>query len=1340
MGNTIGSQRVEDLRSYLIESPDVVVHSLLASYKLFKVFHCAHESFKHGGVVVKLFIPNENEEDDHTDLQIDSVLKPYRDATFLIQCRFSSPIHPNVVPYEAAEILNRSAILLRQYFGRNLHDRIYSQPHLTKAHKIWISIQILLSLAQMHSVGVIHGDIKNENLFVIGSFHAILTDFSTFIKPVYLPLNDPVAATSLFFESGIKRRRCFIAPERFTEKVSGRVLDEHGRRMTFFDKEFTRDFIRMDIFSAGLAIAELFLDGQHVIDLPELLAYRNGSFDLYSQVISKIPDVFIRDMVTKMIQADPAKRYPSGISCLEEIFRSISSGFKDVLIPLLLLSTHPVYANADMRMILIRYNWSYMIGGGPSRCCSNITDYDHFTELEIFNQCIQSSSLLGRGVMPSIEPIINWSHSGGSFPHPNLAAGPLVVEKLIALYGEGMQIHLNNQKSEEWRDKILPSKINLLFNEWWTVMAAAADDVSTNRSLSFDPEISPILFSLLGSTVCACNFSKSKHVYLDLVENLLQNIFNHEKHEHEPEADADFGVLLSDYVIPYIYELISTESTRIRAIECMSVILEKLTVVETGLFSEYLFPLCIQLDSEIAIPFASVLIRQATRLSQPDAKRLQAIALFADRMITRASERNWTNQLITHMDDLYSLVGTINGIQNKFLPALTQWGTGKTTRKIFCQCIHKVTKLIKDAKIYDPFISNLLVDCLKDPELMIEAIDGVGRLAGCENFPIPAIKPFIVTCCKALIPLMSHPWFEVRNRTETVLVDVFGSVMNPVDQFVFLRHLLPEGCRTLFDLSRAVRNVPSIVPPISVVVPSQPPAAVSSQEVKSSVPPISVAANHTMSLQLVNPFFRAPQTTMANCHGPSDPAELGFRSYSDWRWEVSGYPKPLSTDLGCLSNADGSLMSLYTGTIPQGLTDLHRRKIANSPCIPSSFAASTVPTVWKPENLLLATLHDYSFGGVAVPVVSGDTTDDGRLIVAGGADCVVRMWRTSALETDAVMQSSRTWKVENSSRLYKIKTLRNTKSVAIGTDDSIAVFGLLDIGNASANQPIMISPSHKFGHVVAMDCFDTDFSSCLVSACERGGVVCWDIRTNKISWSVPIDPLQYLSPSGLVLSKDARSFVVSGLAGNMTVFDNRFLKPVWHYSIGGNGGITNMCASSEPRSVWVSTGPETCLYDIESGGEPKFVAATVSSPGQPPVPRPSLVRKDQHSHAPSDFSISRVLKSEANARCILECAGNPWTLISGHNDGVARYWSRNMSGVVCPLQLDPTPAISSQNMVIQQPVRDSDIVREETQAYAGRPCTVTEGHRDVISDICIASLQYDIIVTAGRDGLIKLWK
>mmetsp|Transcript_24010 Transcript_24010/g.32386 ORF Transcript_24010/g.32386 Transcript_24010/m.32386 type:complete len:155 (-) Transcript_24010:49-513(-) len=40
----------------------------------------------------------------------------------------------------------------------------------------------------------------------------------------------------------------------------------------------------------------------------------------------------------------------------------------------------------------------------------------------------------------------------------------------------------------------------------------------------------------------------------------------------------------------------------------------------------------------------------------------------------------------------------------------------------------------------------------------------------------------------------------------------------------------------------------------------------------------------------------------------------------------------------------------------------------------------------------------------------------------------------------------------------------------------------------------------------------------------------------------------------------------------------------------------------------------------------------------------------------------------------------------------------------------------------------------------GRPRGPNPNHRDAILDMCSISLQQDILVTAGRDGLVKLWK
>ncbi|KAJ6797896.1 phosphoinositide 3-kinase regulatory subunit 4 isoform X1 [Iris pallida] len=63
----------------------------------------------------------------------------------------------------------------------------------------------------------------------------------------------------------------------------------------------------MDIFSLGCVIAELFLEGQPLFELSQLLAYRRGQYDP-SQYLEKIQDVGIRKMILHMIQLDPESR------------------------------------------------------------------------------------------------------------------------------------------------------------------------------------------------------------------------------------------------------------------------------------------------------------------------------------------------------------------------------------------------------------------------------------------------------------------------------------------------------------------------------------------------------------------------------------------------------------------------------------------------------------------------------------------------------------------------------------------------------------------------------------------------------------------------------------------------------------------------------------------------------------------------------------------------------------------------------------------------------------------------------------------------------------------------
>ncbi|XP_010267111.1 PREDICTED: probable serine/threonine-protein kinase vps15 isoform X2 [Nelumbo nucifera] len=157
-------------------------------------------------------------------------------------------------------------------------------------------VQLLYAVKQSHENGVCHGDIKCENVLVTSWNWLYLADFASF-KPTYIPDDDP-SDFSFFFDTG-GRRRCYLAPERFYE---------HGGDTQIASDAPLRP--SMDIFSVGCVIAELFLEGQPLFELSQLLAYRRGQYDP-SQHLEKIPDAGIRKMILHMIQLDPESRLPA---------------------------------------------------------------------------------------------------------------------------------------------------------------------------------------------------------------------------------------------------------------------------------------------------------------------------------------------------------------------------------------------------------------------------------------------------------------------------------------------------------------------------------------------------------------------------------------------------------------------------------------------------------------------------------------------------------------------------------------------------------------------------------------------------------------------------------------------------------------------------------------------------------------------------------------------------------------------------------------------------------------------------------------------------------------------
>ncbi|BFG20851.1 hypothetical protein CerSpe_071250 [Prunus speciosa] len=306
MGNKIArTTQVSASEYYLHDLPssyNLVLKEVLGRGRFFKSIECKHDE---GLVLVKVYFKRGDSID----------LREYERRLFHIKETFRALDHPHVWPFQFWQETDKAAYLVRQYFFNNLHDRLSTRPFLSLIEKKWLAFQLLLALKQCHDKGICHGDIKCENVLVTSWNWLYLADFASF-KPTYIPYDDP-SDFSFFFDTG-GRRLCYLAPERFYE---------HGGEMQVAQDAPLRP--SMDIFAVGCVIAELFLEGQPLFELSQLLAYRRGQYDP-TQLLEKIPDSGIRKMILHMIQLEPELRL-SADSYLQEyttiVFPSYFSPF-----------------------------------------------------------------------------------------------------------------------------------------------------------------------------------------------------------------------------------------------------------------------------------------------------------------------------------------------------------------------------------------------------------------------------------------------------------------------------------------------------------------------------------------------------------------------------------------------------------------------------------------------------------------------------------------------------------------------------------------------------------------------------------------------------------------------------------------------------------------------------------------------------------------------------------------------------------------------------------------------------------------------------------------------------
>lgn len=204
--------------------------------------------------------------------------------------------HPNVVPVYDQGADAGSVFLVMEYVrGRTLRDLLRERGRLTPGQSLQVLEAVLAALEAAHAAGLVHRDVKPENVLLADDGRIKVADFG---------LARAVEAASITATTGLLMGTVgYVAPEQV----------ERGS----FDA-------RSDVYAAGILLYELLTgaspyDGETAI----AIAYRHVHADVPppSAVVPTLPPT-LDLLVQRATRRDPSARFPSAGAFRAEVVRA----------------------------------------------------------------------------------------------------------------------------------------------------------------------------------------------------------------------------------------------------------------------------------------------------------------------------------------------------------------------------------------------------------------------------------------------------------------------------------------------------------------------------------------------------------------------------------------------------------------------------------------------------------------------------------------------------------------------------------------------------------------------------------------------------------------------------------------------------------------------------------------------------------------------------------------------------------------------------------------------------------------------------------------------------------
>ncbi|XP_014382788.2 phosphoinositide 3-kinase regulatory subunit 4 isoform X3 [Alligator sinensis] len=1279
----------------------------------------------------------------------------------------------NCLPFQKATLSEKAAMLFRQYVRDNLYDRISTRPFLNNIEKRWIAFQILTAVDQAHKSGVRHGDIKTENVMVTSWNWVLLTDFASF-KPTYLPEDNP-ADFNYFFDTS-RRRTCYIAPERFVDGSLFATELENMRDPSTPLVDLANSNQRtggelkraMDIFSAGCVIAELFTEGVPLFDLSQLLAYRNGLFSP-DQVLNKIEDRSIRQLVTQMIHREPDKRLAAEDYLKQQRNNAFPELFYTFLQPYMAQFAKETFVSADERILVIRKDLDNII--------HNLCGHDRTEKAEgetkenglvilvsVITSCLQTlkycdSKLAALELILHLAPRLSveilldritpylLQFSNDSVPRVR-AESVRTLTKVLALVKEVPRNDINI-----YPEYILPGIAHLAQDEATIVRLAYAENIA-----------------LLAETALR---------FLELVQLKNLNMENEPNGEEMDEASHPSDNY--DTELQALHEMVQQK--------VVTLLSDPENIVKQTLMENGITRLCVFFG------------------------RQKANDVLLSHMITFLNDKNDWHLRGAFFDSIVGVAAYVGWQSSSILKPLLQQGLSDAEEFVIYKALNALTCMCQLGLLQKPHIYDFACDIapfLCHPNLWIRygAVGFITVVAQHLN-----IADVYCKLMPYLHPFITQPIIQIDK--EIVLLSV---LKEPVSRSIFDYVLRSKDIASLFrhlQMRQKKRNgtLPDCPPPEDPAIAQLLKKLLSqgmteeeedkllalkdfmlkSNKAKANIvdqshlhdssqkgvidlaalgitgrqvdlvktkqePDDKRARKHAKQESNVNEEWKSMFGSLEPSN-ISQPLPKGHGQPTDQEAIQTGKPLRSESSAGICATlssspqaSDGTVIqtrkptiqvlsstaspSTYQLRITTCKTELQQliqqkreqcnaERLAKQMMENAEWESKPPPPGWRPKGLLVAHLHEHKSAVNRIRV-----SDEHSIFATCSNDGTVKIWNSQKMEG----KTTTTRSILTYSRIGgHVKTLtfcQGSHYLAIASDNG--AIQLLGIEASKLPKSPKIHPiQSRFldlkddGCVVDMHHFNSGAQSVLAYASVNGSLVGWDLRSSSNAWTLKHD-LRLGLITSFAVDVHQCWLCIGTSNGTMACWDMRFQLPISSHSHPSRARIRRLLMHPLYQS-WVIAAVqgnnEVSMWDMETGDR-RFTLWASSAP-----PLSEL--------QPSPHSVHGIYCSPA--------AGNPILLTAG-SDMKIRFWDLaypERSYVVAGSA--NCPSVSYYRKIIEgtevvQEIQNKQKAGPTDETPRRGPESLPVGHHDIITDIATFQTTQGFIVTASRDGIVKVWK